>query len=150
MPTITMPHWIDGEEYVEEGVEVLTIDNPATGEIVGGVAEASTELLDRAIASARVAQKAWGRASLAKRSRVMFNFRQLLIERQEKARRALSDIGCHETLILIRQNSLLQALRLRLDLLDRGALRQPHIDKDFGARGLREEVLWDELERPEA
>ncbi len=82
--SITMPHWIDGAEYVEEGAEVLLIDNPATGEVVGGVSEASTELVDRAIASARVAQKAWGRASLAKRSRVMFNFRQLLIERQDE------------------------------------------------------------------
>nr|WP_255443771.1 CoA-acylating methylmalonate-semialdehyde dehydrogenase [Tessaracoccus sp. MC1679] len=78
-----MPHWIDGAEYFEEGVEVLPIDNPATGEVIGGVAEASTELIDRAIASARAAQKIWGRASLAKRSRVMFNFRQLLIERQD-------------------------------------------------------------------
>ena len=82
--SITMPHWIDGAEYVEDGVEVLPIDNPATGEVVGGVAEASIELIDRAIASARTAQKAWGRASLAKRSRVMFNFRQLLIERQDE------------------------------------------------------------------
>ena len=81
--SITMPHWIDGAEYFEEGVEVLPIDNPATGEVIGGVAEASTELIDRAIASARAAQKIWGRASLAKRSRVMFNFRQLLIERQD-------------------------------------------------------------------
>lgn len=92
MSTITMPHWIDGEEYVEEGVEVLTIDNPATGEIVGGVAEASTELLDRAIASARKAQAVWGRTSLAKRTRVMFNFRQLLIERQDE----LADIIVRE------------------------------------------------------
>ena len=66
--SITMPHWIDGAEYFEEGVEVLPIDNPATGEVIGGVAEASTELIDRAIASARAAQKIWGRASL-----VVFN-----------------------------------------------------------------------------
>ncbi len=92
MSTITMPHWIDGAEYVEEGAEVIAIDNPATGEVIGGVTEASTELVDRAIASARKAQAEWGRTSLAKRTRVMYNFRQLLIDHQDE----LADIILRE------------------------------------------------------
>ncbi|MFV0429656.1 MAG: CoA-acylating methylmalonate-semialdehyde dehydrogenase [Arachnia sp.] len=84
MTSITMPHWIDGAPVTEAGAAVIEIDNPATGEVIGGVAEASTELIDRAIASARVAQAEWGRTSLAKRTRVMYSFRQLLLDHQEE------------------------------------------------------------------
>lgn len=84
MTTITMPHWIDGAEVTEEGAQTIAIDNPATGEVVGHLACASVDLLDKAIASARVAQKEWAKASLAKRTRVMYKFRDLLLANQEQ------------------------------------------------------------------
>ncbi|NLE97198.1 MAG: CoA-acylating methylmalonate-semialdehyde dehydrogenase, partial [Propionibacterium sp.] len=77
-----MKHWIDGAEVAEDGVDVIPIDSPATGEVIGGVAEASVELVERAIRGARRAQAEWGQLSLAKRTSVMFNFRNLLVERQ--------------------------------------------------------------------
>ncbi len=84
MTALTMKHWINGEEVAEEGVQVLDIDSPTTGEIIGGVAEASVELVERAIQGAREAQKGWAALSLARRTRVLFNFRNLLVERQDE------------------------------------------------------------------
>ena len=75
---------------------------------------------------------------------------QLLVERQEEARRALADIGGDEALVLVVHHLGFQRLGLRLDLLDAGALRQPEIDEDFRTRRLREEILRDELEGPQA
>ena len=75
---------------------------------------------------------------------------QLLVERQEEARRALADIGGDEALVLVVHHLGFERLGLRLDLLDAGAFRQPEIDEDFRPRRLREEVLRDELERPQA
>lgn len=92
MTTITMPHWINGAEYIEDDAVALPIDNPATGEVIGYVAEASRATLDKAVAGAREAQKKWGAESLAKRTRVMYNFRQLLIDNQD----AIADIIVRE------------------------------------------------------
>ncbi len=44
----------------------------------------------RAVAVAREAQRAWGTASLAKRTQVMFAFRQLLVEHAEEIAEAIS------------------------------------------------------------
>lgn len=75
---------------------------------------------------------------------------QLLVERQEEARRAFADIGGDELLVGIIHHLRFQRLGLNLDLLDAGAFGQPEIDEDFRPRGLREEILRDELESPEA
>lgn len=82
MTEITMKHWIDGQEVAEDGADIIPIDRPTTGEVIGGVAEASTDLVERAIQGARKAQAEWAKLSLAKRTAVMFNFRNLLVERQ--------------------------------------------------------------------
>lgn len=84
MSELTMKHWLNGEEVAEAGAEILDIDSPTTGEIIGGIAEASPELVQRAIDGAREAQVKWAALSLAKRTSVMYNFRNLLIERQEE------------------------------------------------------------------
>lgn len=84
MSTLTMKHWINGEEVAEEGATLYDIDSPTTGEVIGGIAMASSELVDRAVAGAREAQESWGRLSMARRAAVMFNFRNLMVERQEE------------------------------------------------------------------
>lgn len=82
--TITMPHWINGAEVREAGVTPIPIDNPATGEVIGQIAEASAKVLDDAVAGARKAQQVWARESLAKRTKVMYNFRQLLMDNADQ------------------------------------------------------------------
>ena len=71
-------HWIGGKPYegaVERWGDVF---NPATGESNTRVAFATAATVDEAVKSATAAQKKWGAASLAQRTRVMFNYRQLL------------------------------------------------------------------------
>lgn len=84
MTTLTMKHWVDGQEVVEEGASVVDIDSPTTGEVIGGVAKGSVELLERAIQGARKAQKDWAAMSLAKRTAIMFKFRNLMVEHQDE------------------------------------------------------------------
>ena len=65
MTELTMKHWVNGQEVVEDGADVIAIDSPTTGEVLGGVAEASIELIERAIQGARKAQQEWAAMSLA-------------------------------------------------------------------------------------
>ena len=73
-----LKHWIGGKPY--EGVVERWGDvfNPATGESNTRVAFATRATVDEAVRTATLAQKKWGAASLAQRTRVMFNYRQLL------------------------------------------------------------------------
>ena len=71
-------HFIDGkasDRPVERSADVF---NPATGAVSGKVALASPADVDAAVASAKAALPAWRDASLAKRSRVLFAFRELV------------------------------------------------------------------------
>jgi len=55
--------------------------DPATGEVARRVAFASTADVDRAVSAAREAFAVWGSASLARRTEVMFRFRELMAAR---------------------------------------------------------------------
>lgn len=65
-----------------EGTAERTSDvyDPATGEVTGALDLASRELVDEVVAGAAEAAKVWGNMSIAKRTRVLFAFRQLLDE----------------------------------------------------------------------
>ena len=56
--------------------------NPATGEVTGQVALASVEDARAVIDAAVAAFPAWRDTSLAKRSAILFNFRELLNARK--------------------------------------------------------------------
>jgi malonate-semialdehyde dehydrogenase (acetylating)/methylmalonate-semialdehyde dehydrogenase len=69
-----------------EGTAERTGDvfNPATGEVTGKVDFASKALVDEIVAKAGVAAAEWGQTSLAKRTQVLFAFRQLLNDNKER------------------------------------------------------------------
>ena len=69
-----------------EGIAERTCDvyNPATGEVTGRVDFASTAVVDEIVASASVAAAEWGQSSLARRTQVLFAFRQLLNDNKER------------------------------------------------------------------
>jgi malonate-semialdehyde dehydrogenase (acetylating)/methylmalonate-semialdehyde dehydrogenase len=73
-----VPHFIDGAAAAPAGEPVATVSNPATGEALALVAEATEAELDRAIAAAEAAFAAWSQTSLAKRAAVLFRFRELV------------------------------------------------------------------------
>lgn len=78
----TTQHWIDGAEASEAGDRLADVTNPATGRVTGQVALATTDLVNTAVASSVKAFQTWGTTSLAKRTSIMFKFRELLNERK--------------------------------------------------------------------
>ena len=79
--TSRIAHWIDGR--IVEGTSGRTgvVYDPATGQQTGAVDLASPEEAAAAIASARAAAAEWRGSSLARRTSVLFAFRELLHQR---------------------------------------------------------------------
>jgi malonate-semialdehyde dehydrogenase (acetylating) / methylmalonate-semialdehyde dehydrogenase len=74
----TINHWIAGKLSTRAIERTGDVYDPATGEVQAKVAFASPADVDAAVAAAKAALPEWRDASLAKRSRVMFAFRELL------------------------------------------------------------------------
>ncbi len=77
----TIEHWINGS-YVTAGERTLPVTNPATGKETGRVALAGIGESNAAVAAAAAAFPAWRDTSIAKRTQVLFAFRELLNARK--------------------------------------------------------------------
>ena len=77
-----LTHWIDGKPFGGVAERTGDIFDPATGEISGRVDFADVATVDDAVAAARAAGKEWGTSSLARRTQVLFKFRELLDARK--------------------------------------------------------------------
>ena len=55
----TVPHYINGQSYVESDSHDHVIYNPAFGEVIGHVGFASHTACDKAIAAAKTASISW-------------------------------------------------------------------------------------------
>jgi len=71
-------HWIGGKPWTGTAQRQGDLYDPATGQVTGVVDFASPGDVDDAVAAAKEAAKSWGRASLAKRTAVLFAFRELV------------------------------------------------------------------------
>ena len=80
--TNTIPHWRNNDEFAGTGDATAPVTNPATGAITGRVALASVEDARAVIDAAAAAFPEWRDTSLAKRTQVLFRFRELLNERK--------------------------------------------------------------------
>src|SRR3954470_12209856 len=90
----TIPHWIDNKPYAGNGDSSQPVTNPATGEVTGEVALATVDDARAVIDAAATAFPAWRDTSLAKRTQILFNFRELLNARkQELAEMITSEHG---------------------------------------------------------
>jgi malonate-semialdehyde dehydrogenase (acetylating)/methylmalonate-semialdehyde dehydrogenase len=78
----TISHWIDNKAYPGNSGATVPVTNPATGEVTGQVALASVEDARAVIDAAVAAFPAWRDTSLAKRTAILFAFRELLNERK--------------------------------------------------------------------
>ncbi|MSP16201.1 MAG: CoA-acylating methylmalonate-semialdehyde dehydrogenase [Myxococcales bacterium] len=87
-------HFIGGKEWEHPSERYGKIFDPATGEQQSEVAFASPAVVDSAVAAAQAAFPAWRDASLARRTRVLFAYREL-VERHkvEMARLLTSEHG---------------------------------------------------------
>ena len=74
----TINHWIGGKSSQRAPERTADVFNPATGEVTAKVAMATPADVDAAVDAAQAALPAWRDASLAKRARVMFAYRELL------------------------------------------------------------------------
>ena len=78
-------HLIAGEPWTGTAARTSEVFNPATGEHTGNLDLASAELVGEVVAGAKRAwAEQWGSISLAKRTQVLFKFRELLNRDKEK------------------------------------------------------------------
>ena len=82
MTAHTIPHWINGEEYLAAEPRTAPVFDPALGREIRRAALASEDDVARAVESAHAAYLTWRDVSLAKRTAIMFRFRELLNERK--------------------------------------------------------------------
>ncbi|HYZ66445.1 MAG TPA: CoA-acylating methylmalonate-semialdehyde dehydrogenase [Mycobacterium sp.] len=77
-----IPHWMNNEPFAGSGEGSLAVTNPATGAVTGQVALATVEDARAVIDAAAAAFPAWRDTSLAKRTQILFAFRELLNARK--------------------------------------------------------------------
>ena len=79
---MTISHWINNEAFAGTSTATAPVTNPATGAVSGEVALANVEDARAVIDAAAAAFPAWRDTSLAKRTQILFNFRELLNARK--------------------------------------------------------------------
>jgi betaine-aldehyde dehydrogenase len=85
--------WIDGKWTPSNGGSPLKIENPATGEIVDEVVDASAEDVDAAVQAARTAffDGRWSKATPAERAKALHKMADLIEEKAEDFARVESE-----------------------------------------------------------
>ena len=77
-------HVIGGSSWEGTAERTSEVYNPATGEQTGVLDLASADLVGEAVATARTTwESGWGTLSLARRTQILFRFRELLNERKK-------------------------------------------------------------------
>ncbi len=87
----TIRHWIDGAETTGDSTRFGAVYNPATGEQQAQVLLAEPSDVNRAVQAAGAAFEEWSQASLSKRTRILFAFREILNRRQQDVAEAITD-----------------------------------------------------------
>jgi malonate-semialdehyde dehydrogenase (acetylating) / methylmalonate-semialdehyde dehydrogenase len=82
--THVLHHWVGGAGHEGSADRFSDVTDPATGEVTARLALASTADVDAAVAAAKAAFPRWRDTSLARRTQVMFRFRELLNSRADE------------------------------------------------------------------
>ncbi|WP_131816249.1 aldehyde dehydrogenase family protein, partial [Mycolicibacterium porcinum] len=80
----TVAHWLNNAPFEGTSTATAPVTNPATGAVTGEVALASVDDARAVIDAAVAAFPAWRDTSLAKRTSVLFAFRELLNARKDE------------------------------------------------------------------
>lgn len=80
----TIPHWINGSATEGDSPNRGDVFNPATGAVARTVPLASVADVNAGVAAAKAAFPEWGNTSIAKRTAVMFAFRELFNARKDE------------------------------------------------------------------
>src|SRR3989442_1742649 len=78
MATKLINHWIDGKLSDRPAERTGDVFNPATGEVQAKVVFASPAVVDEAVEAAAKAALTWRHSSIAKRTRILFAYRDLV------------------------------------------------------------------------
>ena len=89
MPT-TISHWMNNTVFPGTSAVTAQVTNPATGAVTGEVVLGSVEDGRAVIDAAAAAFPAWRDTSLARRSAVLFAFREQLNARKEELARIMT------------------------------------------------------------
>jgi len=87
----TIEHWIGGGFTSGAATRRAAVYNPATGQQQHEVVLAETADVDAAMAAAKAAFESWSQASLSKRTKIMFNFRELVNAKVDELAGIISD-----------------------------------------------------------
>ncbi|OZF44632.1 CoA-acylating methylmalonate-semialdehyde dehydrogenase [Rhodococcus sp. 14-1411-2a] len=82
--TDVIAHWLDGKTYYGTSDRTAPVTNPATGEVTGALTLADQGDARAVIDAAAAAFPAWRDTSLAKRTSILFSFRELLNARKNE------------------------------------------------------------------
>jgi malonate-semialdehyde dehydrogenase (acetylating)/methylmalonate-semialdehyde dehydrogenase len=77
-------HFVNGNSWNGKADKTGEVFNPATGEITGHVDFASNAVVDEVVGAAQKAFEEWRGTSLAKRTQILFAFREILNARKEE------------------------------------------------------------------
>jgi malonate-semialdehyde dehydrogenase (acetylating)/methylmalonate-semialdehyde dehydrogenase len=77
-------HFVNGNSWNGKADRTGEVFNPATGEITGHVDFASNAVVDEVVGAAQKAFEEWRTTSLAKRTQILFAFREILNARKEE------------------------------------------------------------------
>ncbi len=83
-------HWIDGKLTPGKSGRSGPVFNPATGEQTGEVDFASAEEVDAAVANAKEAFEEWRNVPIARRSEILFKYRELVDTHKEDIAKLLT------------------------------------------------------------
>jgi malonate-semialdehyde dehydrogenase (acetylating)/methylmalonate-semialdehyde dehydrogenase len=90
-PAVTrISHW-SGQDFAGASTRSAPVTNPATGEVTAQVALASIEDVNVVVEAAVTAFPAWRDTSLARRTQVLFAFRELLNNRKGELAELITD-----------------------------------------------------------
>lgn len=78
MSLYTVSHFINNQKITTTKENLHPIRNPATGEIIGEVAYATSGEVEKAIAAAKAAFPQWSKTPPMRRARVLFKYKELL------------------------------------------------------------------------
>ena len=78
----SIQHHINGQSVGEANQETQAVLNPATEEQVAEIQHATLEEVNKAVASARAAFNDWSEASIAQRTKLLYKFRNLVLENE--------------------------------------------------------------------
>ncbi|MCM2425839.1 CoA-acylating methylmalonate-semialdehyde dehydrogenase [Streptomyces sp. RKAG337] len=84
MSTKNITHWIAGQAWTGTAERRGDVYDPATGAVTGQVDFASIREVDQAVSAAVEAFPGWRGASVAKRTQVLFAFRELINSRRDE------------------------------------------------------------------